>query len=292
MSLRLNQKAYKIIAAEIERAASKDKIAGNVSRKIALKRLQRLNRTKGKSVTERELKSLIADLFSNFNGKVITKAVRANRPPSAFWLLPKIALGLGALSGLVWVLNLPYPMIRRPMAKKAPIILLPSYLSMDRNYRGAIAKVEQADQLVNRATSLEDLQLGQEKVNQAQQHLDALPVWFLGYEPQIYRTFFGFGSKFTVDEFEAARAKIGRMDAIIFQEINAYTKLEQARQDIDRSKQNYQQSQDATTKQQALSAWQSGIDRLQQLPIGTLAREQADSSYEAYIRDFRQASGW
>ena len=216
MSLRLNQKAYKIIAAEIELAASKDKVAGDVSQKIALQRLRVLNRTKGKPVTEAQLKSLIADLFPDFNAKVITKAVRVNRPPSALWLLPKIALGLGALLGLVWVLNLPYPMIRRPVAKKAPIILLPSYLSMDRNYRSAIAKVEQADQLVNRATSLEDLQLGQEKVNQAQKHLDALPVWFLGYEPQMYRTFFSFGWKFTLDEFEAARAKIGRMDATIF----------------------------------------------------------------------------
>ena len=291
MSLRLNQKAYKIIAAEIEKAASKDKIAGDVSQKIAIKRLQALNKTKGKPVTEAELKLLIADLFPDFNFKVITKAVRANRPPSAFWLIPKIALGLGALSGLVWVLNLPYPMIRRPVAKRAPIILLPSYLSMDRNYRGAIAKVEQADQLVNRATSLEDLQLGQEKVNQAQKHLDALPVWFLGYEPQMYRSFFSFGWKFTFDEFKAARAKVGRMDARIFQQINAYTKLEQARQNIAEAKQNYQQSQDATTKQQAISVWQSGIDLLEQLPKGTVAREQADSSYKAYIRDFRQTSG-
>lgn len=101
-------------------------------------------------------------------------------------------------------------MIRRPVAKTAPILLLPSYLKMDRNYRGAIAKVEQADQLVNRATSSADLKLGQEKVNQAQKHLDALPVWFLGYEPKMYWTMFSFGWKFTLDEFEAARAKIGR----------------------------------------------------------------------------------
>ena len=61
---------------------------------------------------------------------------------------------------------------------------------MDRDYRQAIALVEQADQLVNQATSLADINLGQEKVNQAQKHLDALPVWFLGYEPQMFRTLF------------------------------------------------------------------------------------------------------
>jgi hypothetical protein len=162
---------------------------------------------------------------------------------------------------------------------------------MDRNYRACIAKVEQADQLVNQATSLADLELGQEKVTQAQQHLDALPVWFLGYEPQMYRTFFSFGWKFTFDEFEAARAKVGRMDAKIFQEINAIKKLEQAQQTIQQAKQNYQKAQDTNHKQEAIAVWQAGIDQLNQLPENTLARKQADASSEAYLRDFSQVSG-
>ncbi|MEM9508861.1 MAG: hypothetical protein AAGA16_14465, partial [Cyanobacteria bacterium P01_E01_bin.35] len=197
MPLRLNNKGYEILAAAIKQAAAKDPVAGEVSQKVALKRIQQLNSTKGTPVTEAELKDLISDLFLDFDSKAAKKEVRVNRSPSTFWWMTKIALGLGSLTGLIWVLNLPYPMIRRPVAKTAPIILLPSYLRMDRNYRQAIAKVEQADQLVNRATSLEDLKLGQEKVNQAQQNLDALPVWFLGYEPQMYRTFFSFGWKFT-----------------------------------------------------------------------------------------------
>ena len=291
MSLRLNKKAYKIIAAEIEKAAAKDKIAGEVSQKIALKRLKQLNKTKGVPVTKAQLKSLIADLFPDFNDRVLKKAVRVNRPPSGCWWLPAMALGLGGMAGLIWLLNLPYPMIRRPVAKTAPIILLPSYLRMDRNYRGAIAKVEQADQLVNRATSLEDLQLGQEKVDQAQKNLDALPVWFLGYEPQMYRSFFSFSWRFTFDEFQAARAKVGRMDAKIFQEINAYNKLETARLEINQAKQKYQQSEDSTVKQQAIANWQAGIDKLNELPANTVAREQAEASYRAYIRDFRQVSG-
>ena len=182
-------------------------------------------------------------------------------------------------------------MIRRPVARTAPLILLPSYIRMDRNYKSAIALVEQADRLVNHATSLADLELGQEKVKRAQKHLDALPVWFLGYEPQMYRTFFSFGWKFTFDEFEAARAKIGRMDARIFQEINAVNNLEQARQKIQQAKQNYQQSEDAASKQQAIANWQGGIDELNQLPKGTVARRQGDASYQAYVRDFRQISG-
>jgi hypothetical protein len=291
MPVRLNNKAYKILAKEITKAAAKDKIAGEVSLQIALKRLNKLNSTKGKPVTEAELKYLISDVFPDFEAKVISQAIRVNRPPSSLWLIPKIAVGLGGLSGLIWLLNLPYPMIRRPLAQTAPILLLPSYLTMDRNYRQAIAKVEQADQLVNQATSLADIKLGQEKVKQAQQHLDALPVWFLGYEPQRYGTWFNFGWKFTLDEFESARKTIGRIDAKIFQEINAITKLEEAQKDIQQAQQNYQQAQNSTTKQQAIAAWQAGIDQLNQLPADTLAQEQANASYEAYLRDFRQISG-
>ena len=222
MPVRLNHQAYKIIAAEITKAAAKDKFAGEVSQKIALKRLNKLSKMDGQPLTEAELTYVISDLFPDFNYKVIRQAIKVNRPASKLWSIPIIAMGLSGFAGLIWLLNLPYPMIRRPVAKTAPIILLPSYLKMDRNYRSAIAKVEQADQLVNQATSLEDLKLGQEKVTQAQQHLDALPVWFLGYEPQMYRTFFSFGWKFTFDEFKAARAKVGRMDAKIFQQINAF----------------------------------------------------------------------
>lgn len=291
MPVRLNRKAYKIIAAEINKAADKDEYAGEITRKIALKRLKNLSSSQGQPITEAELKFLIADLFPDFDPKVIRKAIKVNRPDSKLWLIPKIAIGCGGLVGLVWLLNLPYPMIRRPVAKTAPLILLPSYLKMDRSYRSAIALVEQADQLVNRATSLADLELGREKVTQAQAHLDALPVWFLGYEPQMYRTFFSFGWKFTFDEFQAARATVGRMDAKIFQEINAFEKFKQARQEIQQAKQNYQKSQDASNKQQAIAAWQEGIDKLEQLPQDTIAKKQADAAYKAYIRDFRQVSG-
>ena len=107
----------------------------------------------------------------------------------------------------------------------------------------------------------------------------------------MYRTFFSFGWKFTFDEFKQARAEVGRMDAKIFQEIDAYTKLEQAQQDIRQAKQSYQYAENTTAKQQAISNWQAGIDLLNHLPTRTVAKEQARNSYDAYIRDFRQISG-
>jgi hypothetical protein len=53
-----------------------------------------------------------------------------------FWA----AILLGVPIGVVWVANLPYPVIRRPVARNAPILLLPSYISMENNYRQAIAR--------------------------------------------------------------------------------------------------------------------------------------------------------
>ena len=266
---RLNNRAFKIIAAEIEKAAAKDPIAGEVAQKIALKRLKRLHNQKGKAVTETELIELIKDILPDFDDRVIKKAIRANQPLSKLWLIPKAGMVLATLSGAIWLINLPYPMIRRPIASTAPILLLPSYLSMDYNYRNAIAKVEQADQLVNKATSLSDLELGKEKVTQAQQHLDKLPVWFLGYEPRMYASLFRFSWFFTLDEFKAARASVGRMEATIFQETNGMKQLEKTEKIIQQAKQDYQKSSDNQSKQDALSNWQNGIDELTQLPKST-----------------------
>ena len=196
---------------------------------------------------------------------------------------------LGA-AGVVYVVNLPYPMIRWPVARTVPLVLLPSYMSMDRNYRGAIASTEQADQLINKATSAADLELGEQKVKQAQVHLDALPVWFLGYYPQRYCSWFSCGWQFTLDEFEVARKRIERMDAKVFQEKNAQTLLIQGEEKVNRAKQQYQLVQSAAEKQQAIAAWQAGMDLLNQIPPQTLAGRLSQTKLAAYRRDFQQVS--
>ena len=289
---RLNKKAYNILILEVEAAAKKDNLAGEAAKKIAYQRLNRLTSRKGQPVTKSELKDLLQDVLPNFSDRAISKAIKANRPPSKFWILPKIGLGLTAFAGFIWLINLPYPMIRRPVAKTAPILLLPSYISMDHNYRQAIAKVEQADQLVNQATSLADLELGSEKVTQAQKHLDKLPVWFLGYEPQFRRTFFSFGWSFTFDEFKAARASIGRMESKIFQETNAMNQLESAEKTITQAKSDYQQSANNVSRQSAIANWQTGIDELTQVPNRTLASKKSQAKLVAYRRDFQNVSGF
>ncbi len=203
------------------------------------------------------------------------------------WLLIFAAL----TSGGIWLLNLPYPMIRRPVAEKAPILLLPSYLSMDYNYRQAVSLVEQADQLVNQATSADDFELGKEKVRQAQNHLDALPVWFLGYEPNFYCRWATCSWRFTYDEFAAARASIGRMNSTIFQEQNAYTRLQEADTAAQIAKQQYQQAPSPDEQQMAIAAWQVALDQLNEIPRETVAGNLAQTKLVAYNRDFQQVAG-
>jgi hypothetical protein len=199
-------------------------------------------------------------------------------------------IGGAGLTGLVWVLNLPYPMIRRPVARTAPMLLLPSYLEMDRNYKEAIANVEGAEQLIERATSSADIELGDKKVRAAKKNLDKLPVWFLGYEPQFYCAWFNCSWKFTFDEFQTARTNVGRMEAKVFQEKNAMTQLQRAEASLQKAKQAYQQASTPGEKQKAIANWQTSLDEISQLPDATLAFKMAKTKLEAYQRDFQPIS--
>lgn len=288
---RLNKKAWNILRAEVEKCAAQDTLAGEVSARIVLNQLKLLRRQSGKPADEEELRQIICDVFPSFSKKALKQAAKANRPTGLLGKISQVSIALVSLSGLIWVINLPYPMIRRPIAKIAPILLLPSYISMDRSYRDAIASVEQADQLVNKATSKADFKLGAEKVKQAQKNLDNLPVWFLGYEPQFYCYFFSCTWRFTFDEFQTARANTGRMEAKIFQEQNAMTQLEKSESKAKAAKQNYKKASNPEAQQQAIENWQEAIDELATIPEATLAGKTAQIKLRAIERDFQQVSG-
>jgi hypothetical protein len=193
---------------------------------------------------------------------------------------------LTSAAGVIWVVNLPYPMIRQPIAKTAPILLLPSFISMDHNYRGAINSLEQADQLVNTATSSADIERGGEKAKEAQKNLDNLPVWFLGYYPQAYCSLWGCAWRFTLDEFQDARRRVARIDAKVFQEKNALTLLTQGEQALNTAKQQYEQTKNTPDNHKAIASMQAAIDSLEQIPKETLAGKMATTKLTAYKRDF------
>jgi hypothetical protein len=162
---------------------------------------------------------------------------------------------------------------------------------MDRNYREAIAAVAQADQLVNKATSPADFDLGAKKVQQAQKNLDALPVWFLGYYPQFYCNLFRCSWYFTLDEFQTARANVATMEVKIFQEKNAQTGLDLAEQAIATAKQQYQQATSNADKDKARDAWQEAIAQLKQVPLETRSGKTAKTKLPDYQQDFEQVAG-
>ena len=271
---RLNDSAFKILRSELLNCGSNDDI-GRTERQIVARRFEKLRREKGSPITFEELLLLVVDVFPDFSEKAIRKAVKANQPPGIFSNLKWVSIVVTSIGGAIWLVNLPYPMIRKPVAEKAPLLLLPSYISMDNSYRGAIKATEQASQLIDRATSLEDIKRGSQKAKQAQANLDNLPVWFLGYYPQAYCGLIGCSWKFTFDEFETARRRVARIDAKAFQEKNAFESLKQAEETLKVAKQQYQEAKNAEEKQKAIAQMQTAMITLEQIPRQTLAGKKA-----------------
>lgn len=203
--------------------------------------------------------------------------------------LAGIALLIGIPAGTIWVANLPYAPIRRPIADNAPILLLPSYLSMDNSYRQAIALTEQAEQLIDRPTSPADLELGSQKVQEAQAHLDKLPINLLDW--RLDDDYWWYDHVLTRTSFNAAREKVAGLQAKVFQEQNAQNELTQAQQAIAAAKAQYQQASTLVDRQTAAGNWQAALDRLAQVPSETLAGRTAGQELEAGRRDWQAAVG-
>lgn len=160
-----------------------------------------------------------------------------------------IALLLGIPVGIIWLVNLPYAVIRRPVAEKVPILLLPSYISLDYNYRTAITTLEQSEQLIDRATSPTDLELGEQKLYQAQKSLDNLPIGWIS--DSFYSDYGGYYWRFSTRNFNAARVKAGRLKGQVFQEKNAQNVLFEAEQSLVAARQKYPQAQTALDRPMA-----------------------------------------
>jgi hypothetical protein len=200
-----------------------------------------------------------------------------------------LTLLVGVPVGIIWFVNLPYPPIRRPIARTAPILLLPSYMSMDQNYRDALTLVQQADQLISNPTSAADLDLGGEKLQRAKESLDALPIWFL-YDFPEYRTWWYYW-RFNPLQFDAARARAGELEAILFQETNAQLALTQAEQALNAARTQYQQATTSLDKDQAIATWRQALNDFTLIPGQTLAGRTAQQQLVAYTQEFQETVG-
>lgn len=196
---------------------------------------------------------------------------------------------LGIPAAAVWVANLPYAPIRRPIARNAPMLLLPTYMNVDQDFRDAIALTEQSKQLIDNATSFADIQMGAQKVTEAQAKLDALPLDLVSYWPNRY--YYWYDWRFSPVAFNGARAEVGRLQAKVFQEQNANTVLTDVDLALNQAKQDYQTAPDLVSKQAAITAWRVALNQLEMVPAETLAGNIARQKLEPEQDEFQTLVG-
>lgn len=183
---------------------------------------------------------------------------------------------------------MPYAIVRRPVAATV-LFCCCLVISLDYNYRLAITTLEQAQQLIDKATAPTDLDLGEQKLHQVQKSLDALPVGWVNN--LFYSDYNGYNWRFSTSNFNNARAEAGRLQGKVFQEKNAQNVLFEAEQSLAAARQKYPQAQTAVDRQTAIAQWQIALDQLEQIPGETLAGKSAQQRLSAYQRDFQEIVG-
>ncbi|AFY44620.1 hypothetical protein [Nostoc sp. PCC 7107] len=200
-----------------------------------------------------------------------------------------ITILIGVPAGIIWVANQPSPMIRRTVVQNAPLLLLPSYISIEQHYRQALVSLEQAEYLIERPTSAADLALGEEQLQQTKIHLNNLPTVLANDWPEYKYGWYEW--RFSVYGLNAARRQVGQLEAKAFQEKNAQTLLVDYNQALLNAKQQYQQATTITDKKSAIAAWRSALDKLAEIPGQTLAGQTAQNQLDGYKREFQEVVG-
>jgi hypothetical protein len=199
------------------------------------------------------------------------------------------AILIGIPAGVLYIVNLPYPAIRRSVAKTAPVLLLPSQISVDNNFKRSIELIQQAEQLIERPTSAADIDLGQQKLKEGKEHLDAIPLNSIDEWSEY--TYGGYSWRFSWARFQQIRGRVGQLEAKVFQEKNAQALFVDADLELIKAKTQYQQAATPTDKRGAISLWQSAIDKLKLIPSVTLAGRNAQQKLESYQREFKESVG-
>jgi hypothetical protein len=181
-----------------------------------------------------ELEAELARSHQNMETNIKTKPVAQRKD----WGLKKlrnrliwISVLVGIPAGILYVVNLPYPVIRQPVSKVAPILLLPSNMSIDANFKKGQATVEESRQLIESPTSQEDLDRGESKLKEGKSALDSIPAWYIADWGDYSRGYWG-GWEFSPAGLQAARIKAGQLEAKVFQEKNAQITLTNVEKDL------------------------------------------------------------
>ncbi|MFN6567506.1 hypothetical protein [Dendronalium sp. ChiSLP03b] len=260
------------------------KLLGNNSQNVSGINPSVIKPPKPKTLTELE-QEIVSMQVSNTSHQNRHSKVKGGMGSKLIW----IAILIGIPASVVWLANLPYPMIRRPVVQNAPFLLLPSYMSMEQHYRQALASIEQAEYLIEKPTSAADLALGEQQLQQTKTHLDKLPIGLVNDWPEY--KYWWYDWRFSVYGLNAARRQVGQLEAKVFQEKNAQTLLTDNSQALLNAKQQYQQATTVTDKKSAIAAWRSALDKLEEIPGQTLAGKTAQNQLDAYKRDFKEVVG-
>jgi hypothetical protein len=205
-----------------------------------------------------------------------------------------IGVLVGIPVGIIYVVNLPYPVIRQPVAKAAPLLLLPSNMAMDANFKQGQSSVEESRQLIESPTSAADLDRGELKLKEGKTALDAIPAWYIADWADYSRGYnygWGYDWRFTPAGLQSARLKAGQLEAKVFQEKNAQIALTDAEKDATMAKALFQQATKPIDKKVAIQNWQSAIDRLNQIPEQTMAGRKAQQLASTSTRDLKELAG-
>ena len=284
---RLHNKAFEILRDEIEICSSNDK-EGKQKRLIALKRLQQLRVKPGRRVQLNELRDAVVDVFPVFSETILKQAAKANREPSVFSKLKYLAIGLTSAAGVLVILNLPHPKIRWFIARTAPILLVPSYMSMDFHYWGARSSLQQANSLLKSAVSFSDIKQVEAKITEVEKHLSSIPVWFLGYYPEVYCQKFTCSWNFSFEEFENIRTEIINIETTTMREKQAFVPLVEAEQAYRGAKRELSIAKTKRQKDLAIASMQAAIKITEEVPTGTLAHVKAEEKLKVYKRYYEK----
>jgi hypothetical protein len=177
------------------------------------------------------------------------------------------------------------------VAKAAPLLLLPSNMAIEANFKKAQATVEEARQLIEAPTSPADLDRGELKLRDGKGALDSIPVWYIADWADYSRGYWGYGWEFSPAGLQAARIKAGQLEARVFQEKNAQIALSDAEKDTNMAKAQFQQAASQIDKKMAVQNWQGAIDRLNQIPSQTMAGRKAQQLIITSTRDLKAVAG-
>ncbi|WP_446684790.1 hypothetical protein A5482_001400 [Cyanobacterium sp. IPPAS B-1200] len=201
-------------------------------------------------------------------------------------------IGLGIPIGFLYIVNLPYAAIRRPINNHAPVLLLPSQIIVENNFKKALNLTEQAEQLIDNATDFPDLELGSQRLQEGKIYLDNIPIIaqqeLMGYGGSR----FFYRSSFSGSQFLEMRRKVGELEAKIFQGNNAKTTLNRLETQLTEIKNQYQNSNSDQERRQIIQQWRTMLNEFNLISPSTFAGTIAQQKLVAHQLDFEDMVGF